>query len=124
MCPISSDFPKFWTELDEDPNDLVDVMSVLTVLGFKTKSSLSSIKSTRIIDRLEADYAKMRSNKPHEMFTRYPALEKIDFFSPGMKKIILDAALTFSNVPINANLEKSIQNKVLRLLQKVSFKIR
>lgn len=95
-------------------------MSVLTVLGFKTKASVASLKTMRIIDRLESDYAKMRSSKPAEMFVRFPALEKIDFFSPGMKKIILDIALHFSSHSRSEDLEKSIKSKILRLLQKVS----
>lgn len=113
-----SQFPQFWTEVEEDSNDLLDVKSVLSVLGFKTKSSLSSIKSMANLNQLEGEYAKMRANKPTEMFSRYPELENIDFFSPGMKTIILELALRF-NPKAKPDLEKTIKGRVLRQAKKV-----
>lgn len=108
-----SQFPQFWTEVGEESNDLLDVKSVLSVLGFKTKSSLSSIKNIANLDQWGGEYAKMRANKPTEMFTRYPELQNIDFFSPGMKTNILELATRF-NPKAKLDLEKTFKGRVLR----------
>lgn len=112
-----SQFPSFWGDLTDDQNDLLQAKSVLTVLGFTTKSSISTIKSKKLI-QLESEYAKMRSNKPAEMFTRFPALRELDFFSPGLKEIILDLADKFNSKPKD-DLEKKIRSSVLRQAKKV-----
>lgn len=111
-----SQFPQFWAELDDDQNDLVEVKSVLTILGYVSKISVSSIKTQKAIDRLESDYAKMRSNKPTEMFTRFPALQHVDFFAPGLRTIILELATRFSP---KSDSEKIIKTSVLRQGKKV-----
>lgn len=115
-----SQFPQFWAELDDDQNDLVEVKSILTVLGYVSKTSVSSIKTQKVINRLECEYAKMRSNKPTEMFSRFPALQHVDFFAPGLKTIILDLATRFSPKPKADDVEKIIKSSVLRQGKKVS----
>lgn len=114
-----SQFPKFWSEVEDDQRDLIEVMSVMTILGFTTKSSLAQIKTMKAINQLECDYAKIRSNKPTEMFRRFPVLEKIDFFSPGLKRIMLNIAERFSPKVNPEDLEKIIKNKIMRLAKKV-----
>lgn len=46
-----SDFPKFWldleAELGEYAEDLIQVKSVYTILGFSTKQSVASMETTR-----------------------------------------------------------------------------
>lgn len=62
----------------------------------------------------------MRSNKPAEIFRRFPALETIDFFTPGMKSIILKIAAHFNPKP-KVDLEDLIKTRVLRLTKKVNI---
>lgn len=120
FCPISQ-FPQFWETFSDDSDDLIPVKSLLTVLGYTTKSSISSINKMSKINRLEGDYARMRSIKPDEMFTRFPVLAHVDFFTPGMKSIILQIAAHFSP-PVEAeDVGEKIKKSVLRLANKVSL---
>lgn len=93
------------------------------MLGYMTKSSIASIKNAGKLNQLENEYAKMRSNKPTEMFSRFPALKDIDYFTPGMKSIILDIAARFAPKPPINHLEKLIKIKVLRQAKKVKIKM-
>lgn len=99
---------------------MIEVKSVLTVLGYQSALSVANIKTAKILSSLEATYTMMRSNKPTEMFERFPALEHVDFFTPGMKSIILDVAARFRPKPNFQELEQLIKTKVLRQAKKVS----
>lgn len=70
--------------------DLSQAKSVLTVLGFMTRSSIATLKTTKKIDGLEHEYIKMRSIKQDDMDQRFPDLKMIDSFTPGMKSVILE----------------------------------
>lgn len=70
--------------------DLSQAKSVLTVLGFMTRSSIATLKTTEKIEGLEHEYIKMRSIKQDDMDQRFPDLKMIDSFTPGMKSVILE----------------------------------
>lgn len=93
--------------------------SALTVLGFTTKSSISTIKPNKL-NELENEYAKMRSNKPDEMFARFPALKEMDFFSPGLRTIILELAAQFDLKPKD-DLEKIDQKQPIATSKKGKY---
>lgn len=118
FCSISQ-YPKFWEHFSDDSDDLIPVKSLLTVLGYTTKSSISSINKMSKINRLEGDYARMRSIKPNEMFARFPVLQHVSYITPGMKSIILQIAAHFSP-PVEAeDVGEKIKRSVLRLASKV-----
>lgn len=98
-----SKYPQFWDELEkelsEHSNDLDQVKSVLTILGYMTKSSIVSIKTLKKVENLECEYTKMRSIKLEEMNSRFPTLKFIDSFTPGMKTIIMDVASNLNKKP-------------------------
>lgn len=100
LCSILSLFPKFWsdleTELDEHTEDLKQVKSVYTVLGYSTRTSIASIKTNRKITGLEADYLKIISSNPEEVFSRYPDLKLVNSFTPGMKTMMINIATHLS----------------------------
>lgn len=83
-------FPKFWIslqeELDVGDEDLTQVKSVFTFLGFMTQSSISSIKTSKKLSDLETEYIKQRSNANNleELCRRFPSLKTIDSFTSGM----------------------------------------
>ncbi|XP_031639975.1 kinesin-like protein KIN-14I, partial [Contarinia nasturtii] len=101
--------------LDENPEDLLEVKSILTILGFKTKISVAGITSKNI-EKLENDFTKIRSNK--EVFLRYPALKTVEYFTPGVKAMILEVASRLKPVPSVLELEKMVKSKILRQAKK------
>lgn len=116
-----SEFPQFWSELEEDQDGLLEVKSVLTVLGYTTTKAVSQIKA-KVLNDLESSYAKIRSSKRVEMLSRFPALEHVDYFTPGMKTIILELAAHFAPKLDPINIERIIKDKVLKQGQKVRLK--
>lgn len=84
----------FWdtveVELNTDSDDLCQAKSVFSSLGYLTKSSIASIKTKKKIDALEKEYSRLRwSEKKFEVYLkRYPALEGIDEFTPGLKAVM------------------------------------
>lgn len=86
-------FPGFWLELEAElaeNNGLNQVKSVLTVLGYLTRSSMATIKTKKKIDSLEIEYMKLRSNvnKFESLCERFPDLKVIDSFTPGLVAIL------------------------------------
>lgn len=116
--PIFHSFA-FQLEIDETPEDLDDVKSVFTVLGFTTKSSIASIKNAKKIDSLESEYAKIRSSKPDEVFSRFPALNHVDYFTPGMKAIMLEIVSRLAPKPQPNEIESMVKANVLKQAKKV-----
>lgn len=116
-----SEFPQFWSELEEDQDGLLEVKSVLTVLGYTTTKAVSQIKA-KVLNDLESSYAKIRSSKRVEELSRFPALEHVDYFTPGMKTIILELAAHFAPKLDLINIERIIKDKVLKQGQKVRLK--
>lgn len=118
-----SQFPKFWStvEIEEDPDDLLEAKSLLTVLGYTTKIAVSTI-TVKKFAALQIEYAKVRSNKFQDTLLRFPALKNIDSnFTPGMKTILLEIAANLSQKPKPEDLEALIKNKVLRQVKRVCF---
>lgn len=93
---MAMEFPKFWTDLEQKMDvycdDFVQVKSVVTALGYLTKTSIASINSKKKIFELENEYMKLRGNiKKFEISCeRFPCLKEIDSFSPGLKIILTD----------------------------------
>lgn len=88
-------FPQFWLDLETDLgdcNDFSQVKSVLSVLGYLTKSSISTIKNKKVISSLESEYMKLRSNenKFKSSCERFPDLKEIDHFTPGLIAVITE----------------------------------
>lgn len=111
--------------MEECEEDLYQVKSVLTFLGYMTKTSIASIKTTKGIEKLESEYTKLRSNKSKEIFERFPGLESVDAFTPGIKSIILDITNYVNRKLIKKDFGdeiKSIKIKVLHQLKKVFFR--
>lgn len=117
---ICSDFPKFWESFEDDSDDLVPAKSLLTVLGYRTKSSISAINSNTKIKHLDNEYARMKSLKSVEMIAQYPSLAHIDFITPGLKEIILGIAARLSPQKDIEDVEAQIKSNILRLASKVS----
>lgn len=121
-------FPQFWfeleEELDEHPDDLVQVKSLLTELGYTTKSSIASLKTSKKVESLENEYTKMRSVKSEGMVERFPSLRLIDTITPGLRSIIIVIASHLNRISININqddLQAAIKNKILQQGKKVCF---
>lgn len=91
-----SHFPKFWLDLEaqrgEYAEDLIQVKSVYTILGFSTKQSVASIKTARKINSLESEYLKIVSANAEGIFARYSELKQIQSFTPGMKLMMINIA--------------------------------
>ncbi|XP_031639982.1 kinesin-like protein KIN-14H [Contarinia nasturtii] len=120
---MSGMFPKFWNnvaeEMGECDEDLHQVKSVLTVLGYMTKMSVASIKTAKRIEKLEGEYTKMRTNKPNEIFDRFPELKQIDAFTPGIKSIIMDVTTHMNRIQNPKCSEKEIKSTKTRVLEQV-----
>lgn len=80
------------SELEEHPDDLVPVKSVLTALGYTTKSSVASIKTAKNVSNLEKDLLQLHAtfNANNPIFGEFPALVNIKSFTPGMRTIIFE----------------------------------
>lgn len=124
---IHSLFPKFWldleNELDEHAEDLIQVKSVYTVLGYLTKTSIASIKTTRKIAGLETDYLKIISSNPEDVFTRYPDLRRVNSFTPGMKTMMVNIAGHLNeskHCASSPDCEQKIKDGVFEKAKKVS----
>lgn len=91
----SYSYPKFWDDLESDlgehSDDLVPVKSVLTALGYSTKSSVAAIKTAKNVSNLEKDFLQLFSSKSiDETLEKFPALKSIKSFTPGMKAVIYE----------------------------------
>lgn len=89
-------FPKFWSALQEEldvyDEDLIQVKSVFTALGFMTVSSLASIKTQKKLIGIESEYMKMRSNKVifEPLCAKFEALKGIESFTSGISATMMD----------------------------------
>lgn len=87
-----------------------------------TRTSLTAIKTTKYLEKLENDYTKMRSIKQNEMNIRFPALKYVEYFTPGLKTMMLK----ISSIVIKSLKSKSytdslqvVKSKILRLGKRV-----
>lgn len=88
-------FPKFWlelqTELDVFEEDLTEIKSIFSALGFMTLSSIASIKSQKKLTALESEYIKMRNTDNFEaLCEKFPALKEISTFTSGIIATMID----------------------------------
>lgn len=115
-------FPQFWatlqTELDEHADDLNQVKSVLTILGYKTKKSIATLKTAKKIDDLELAYTKMKSNSSQSITASFPDLGSIDSFTPGMKSIIMDIGIHLNRRLKNSLAVDSKEVTISKILSK------
>lgn len=92
---VCSTFPQFWETLEQglevDADDIAQAKSVLTALGFLTKSSIASIRTPKRVRSLERDFTKIRLSpaKFDLLCSRYPLLSEIDLFTPGLGAVLL-----------------------------------
>lgn len=72
------------------PENIIEVKSMVTALGYRTKSSVATIKTNKKISALENEYMKMRSNvsKFESVCATFPHLATIDSFSTGLVTIL------------------------------------
>lgn len=121
-------FPIFWdtveVELNTDSEGLRQAKSVFSCLGYLTKSSIVSIKTKKKIDALEIEYNRLRSSEKKfgKILKRYPALEEIDDFTPGLKAVMFQIVghLIRPKNPIDENnLENEYRNIILLQAEKV-----
>lgn len=72
------------------PEDFIEVKSIVTALGYRAKSSVATIKTNKKISALENEYMKMRSNKSkfESVCVTFPNLAAIDSFSTGLLTIL------------------------------------
>lgn len=92
---VRNRFPKFWSDVEKElgvyAEDLAAVKSILTALGFATKSSIKSIKNAKGISELENDYMKLlASASSAEILSRFPELKLISSFTLGLKSTLSD----------------------------------
>lgn len=125
-------FPKFWDdlegELDEHKEDLLTVKSVLTVMGFTTKSSIVALKSMKSIVDMGLSFTEMTASKDgSDILKQYAALNDVKSFSVGMKTMILQIVNHLkgkakpkkqTKATVDGDLE-SIQRKMFEHAQKV-----
>lgn len=120
----------FWdtveVELNTDSDDLCQAKSVFSCLGYLTKSSIASLKTKKKVDALEMEYSRLRwPEKKFEVnLKRYPALEGIDEFTPGLKAVMFQIVshLNRSENPIGAiNLENEYQSIISIQAEKVIY---
>lgn len=56
--------PNFWdaivSDMNVDPDDVLDAVSVYSALGFSTRMSIATIKTIKNIKTLEDDYVRLR----------------------------------------------------------------
>lgn len=125
---FSRKFPIFWDtvqlELNTDSEDLCEAKSVFSCLGYLTKSSIASIKSKKKIDALEIEYGRLRGSEKKfiVILKRYPALEGIDEFTPGLKAVMFQIIchLNRSKNSIDENnLEDEYRSIILTQAEKV-----
>lgn len=110
------------SEVGEHPDDLLDVKSVLTALGFKTKAAVASIKTAKQISNLESDYMKMiRNNDAAEMHSRFPSLKFISCFSPGLKSMLFQIVSHLNRVSKCKSFEDDLKKNIVAMGKKVCF---
>lgn len=105
---------------------MCEAKSVFSCLGYLTKSSIASIKTKKKIDALEIEYSRIRcSEKKFKVnLKRYPALEEIDEFTPGLKAVMFQIVshLNRSENPFeDANLENEYRNHISIQAEKVIY---
>lgn len=109
--------------LGEHSEDVRQVKSVLTVLGYLTKSSLATIKTKSNVLQLEKDYMKIRQNstKFGTACVKYPELIEVDSFTPGLMANIMNIAAHIKKTEHGSEVEdeQTALSKVLALGQKV-----
>lgn len=86
------------------------VKSVYTILGYFSKESLASIKSTRKINILESDYLKIVSANAEGIFARYPELKQIQSFTPGMKQMMINIATHLNKSKQGGTSDNCVEN--------------
>lgn len=110
-------------EIGVDPDDFKPVKSVLTVLGYLSKSTIATLKTKKKVNDLEVDYMKLRSNinKFNALCVRFPELKEIDTSPSGLVANIKDIAGRLSQSEINVEFddEQSILQKLLAQGKKV-----
>lgn len=109
-------------ELDVFEDDLIQIKSIFSALGFMTLSSIASIKTKKNLGGLESEYIKMRSNTNAfgAVCTKFPALEQIESFTSGIKATMADVIkhLNQKSTPQN-DVDEATRKEMLESAQKV-----
>lgn len=96
------------------------IKSVLTILGYTTKSSIESIKTAQSISKLENEYLKLLGSPCLEsIHTRFPELKLVPAFSSGLKSTLL-GIVSELNKP-KQQTKNMIQLKLFEKVTKVRF---
>lgn len=104
------------------PEDLIEVKSIVTALGYLTRSSVATIKTNKKISALENEYLKMRSNvmKFESVCIRFPHLEVIDSFPTGLITVFNGIVAHLNGNPNEFEDEEILIQKVLEQGKKVN----
>lgn len=118
-------YPEFWRGLENEmgvtPEDLIEVKSIVTALGYLTRSSVATIRTNKKVSALENEYMKMRSNvtKFETVCARFPHLKAIDSFSTGLITILNGIVVHLNRNLFEFEDEKILVNKILEQGRKV-----
>lgn len=109
--------------MDVSPNDFIEVKSVVSVLGYLTKSSVASLNGKKKLAGLENEYMKLRSNiKKFELSCiRFPCLADIDSFSTGLLTVLMHIVSHLNLHKKKFEDDKVIMQKILMHGQKVAI---
>lgn len=117
-------FPKFWSVLEEEldvyDNDLNQIKSIFTALGFMTSTSIASIKTPKKLSGLESEYMKLRSNTKtfEELCSKLPALKGIDSFTSGIIATMMDVIIHLNpKKPMPRFLDEEAQKTLVKTSQ-------
>lgn len=75
---------------------------MLTALGYSTKSAVASIKTAKNVANLEKDFMQIfTSNNMDNILKRFPVLNEIRTFTPGLKADLLGIVLHLNQMAMN-----------------------
>lgn len=122
--------PSFWDDVVEqmnvDPDDVQDAVSVFSALGFSTRMSIATIKTIKNIKKLEDDYVRLRlmESKFSKICEKFPSLSEIESFSPGLIAV-MSQITTFLRKPkvssVGSSHEEKQYEKLLKKAKEVNI---
>lgn len=106
-------------------NDFNQVKSVLTALGYSCKDTIAKYKTKAKVAELERKYMQIRTNVQlfNSMCVRFPKLNDIECFTPGLEEFIIEIAKHINNGNKTMECENPnlVAEKIFQQSKKVSI---
>lgn len=86
-----SQFPTFWSPIEDELGDVLVPKVILTILGYSTKNSVASIRSKREIVKLEDEFTRRKGSSTIfvKYYEAYPFLQEMVSFPSGLQTVFM-----------------------------------